>query len=209
MQFSEILQLNKGVHEPAEERMFAEVLKYIPDGGTIIELGSYWAFYSMWFYKEVANARVYCIEPNENSINLGIHNCKINHVNANFTKGAIGNGKSNINIKNFLKEKDIEFTDILHSDIQGSELIMLENVATLLDDRKIRYLFISTHSQELHYSCLELLQRHDYRIIANADVENETFCFDGIIVSCHKDNLDIPQTSLGNRRHTPLKLCGY
>ena len=43
--FSQIFTLNKGAHEPAEERMFAEVLEHIPSGGTIIELGAYWAFY--------------------------------------------------------------------------------------------------------------------------------------------------------------------
>ncbi|MFQ5952839.1 MAG: hypothetical protein ACE5JK_05495, partial [Candidatus Omnitrophota bacterium] len=48
-----VLTTNKGVHEPQQERIFKEVLKYIPEGGTMIELGSYWAFYSMWFKKEI------------------------------------------------------------------------------------------------------------------------------------------------------------
>ena len=47
------------------------------------------------------------------------------------------------------------------------------------------------------------------RIIADADFDNETFCSDGIIVSCHKNNLDIPYTSLGNRQHTPLRMSMY
>jgi len=208
-QFSDILYLNKGVHEPAEERMFSEALKYIPEGGTMVELGSYWAFYSMWFYKEITNADVYCIEPNKNYINVGINNFKLNSFKGDFTQGAIGNGNTNIDINNFIIEKNIECIDILHSDIQGSELVMLNSISSLLDDKKIRYLFISTHSQNIHFSCLELLQMHNYRIIADADFDNETFCSDGIIVSCHKNNLDIPYTSLGNRQHTPLRMSMY
>src|SRR5581483_4352870 len=32
----------KGHHEPQEEKVFYEVLKYIPPNATMIELGSYW-----------------------------------------------------------------------------------------------------------------------------------------------------------------------
>ena len=35
---------NKGVHEPQEEYAFAEILPFIPAKGTMMELGSYWAF---------------------------------------------------------------------------------------------------------------------------------------------------------------------
>ena len=211
--FSKIFHMNKGVHEPAEERMFGEVLQYIPEGAVIIELGAYWAFYSMWFFKAVANAKVYCVEPSKNNMQMGIDNCVLNNVKADFTQGKIGanyNGqpdrkKDNLSVRNFAQEKGIEFIDILHSDIQGSELEMLNDIAPLLDEKKVGYLFVSTHAQELHYSCVDLLKKHDYRIVASADFANETFCFDGIIVACHKDNMDIPYTSLGNRKHTPLR----
>lgn len=201
--FSKIFIMNKGAHEPAEERMFAEVLEHIPAGGTIIELGAYWAFYSMWFYKKIPDAKVFCIEPNRKNREIGINNCKINNVKANFAKGKIGN--DGLSLKKFISNNGIGFVDILHSDIQGSEVMMLEDISPLLDEQKIGYLFVSTHSQELHNSCVEILDRHDYRIVASADVDDETFCFDGIIVSCHKDNLDIPYTSLGCRKHTPLR----
>jgi len=59
--FSGILTINGGCHEPAEERMFQEVLKFIPENGTMIELGCYWAFYSIWFNKTIKNAQNYCI----------------------------------------------------------------------------------------------------------------------------------------------------
>ena len=157
----------------------------------------------MWFYKEVANATVYCIEPNKKNIVVGINNCKINNVKAKFIQEKIGDGKKSL--KKIINENGLEFIDILHADIQGSEVEMLKDISPLLHERKIGYLFVSTHSQDLHYSCVELLKEHNYRLIASADYDDETFCFDGIIVSCHQDNLEIPHVSLGNRKHTRLR----
>eukprot|EP00966_Prymnesium_polylepis_P296337 6845725-Prymnesium_polylepis.1 len=59
---SQILRLNKGVHEPAEERLFAEVVGRMPHGAVMIELGSYWAFFSSWFGRAVPRARIFCVE---------------------------------------------------------------------------------------------------------------------------------------------------
>ena len=46
--FSEILSLNRGVHEPLEEYVFQEVLARLPIGPSMLELGAYWGHYSMW-----------------------------------------------------------------------------------------------------------------------------------------------------------------
>ena len=40
-----LIRENKGVHEPEEEYAFQEILKSIPAGGCMLELGSFWAFY--------------------------------------------------------------------------------------------------------------------------------------------------------------------
>jgi hypothetical protein len=202
--FSSILVTNGGCHEPAEERMFQEVLNFIPNNGCMIELGSYWAFYSLWFNKHVNNARNYCIEPSREALQVGIDNCKRNGVtNIDFTEGFIG--ANAVRVSEFVKDKKIDFIDILHSDIQGYEMEMLTDIVGLLKDKKIRYIFISTHSDDLHTQCLTLLTECDYRIIAQADFETETFCYDGILVACHKDTLEIPYTDLGVRKHTPLR----
>ena len=201
--FSQILILNKGCHEPAEERLFELILKDIPENGTMIELGSYWAFYTIWFNKFVKNAKNYCIEPELNNLNLGKKNCEINNIiNVDFTQGFIGN--SNINLNNFVLEKNIDYIDILHSDIQGYELEMLEDIKDLLKNNKIKYLFISTHSDDLHYKCINFLELNNYRIIASADFETETFCFDGIIVACHSSNKTFNRYKIGNRKFTKL-----
>ncbi len=54
---SAMLQANRGVHEPQEERVFRMVLPEMPAGSVMLELGCFWAFYSLWFKTDVANAR--------------------------------------------------------------------------------------------------------------------------------------------------------
>ena len=54
---NEIISQLKGVHEPQEERVFYEVLKHIPAGATMVEAGCYWGYYSMWFARQVQDAR--------------------------------------------------------------------------------------------------------------------------------------------------------
>ena len=206
--FSNILVQNKGCHEPGEERMFELILKDIPENGVMIELGSYWAFYTIWFNTVIKNAKNYCIEPDLNNLKLGKQNCLLNNVNnVDFTQGFIG--KTQVNLLNFVREKKIENIDILHSDIQGYELEMLKDVTELLIQKKIKYLFISTHSNNLHSKCIDLLKSCNYRIIASADFQTETFCFDGIIVACQATNQTFGNYSLGNRKYTPLRNTPY
>lgn len=45
--FSQLLIINRGVHEPLEEFVFQELLKSMPEVPQMIELGAYWAHYSM------------------------------------------------------------------------------------------------------------------------------------------------------------------
>jgi hypothetical protein len=152
--FSQILQINKGCHEPGEERMFQIILKYINDGATMIELGSYWSFYTIWFNKFIKNAKNYCIEPEQSSLEVGMYNCKLNNVIADFTQGFIDN--DNINLLDFIKNKNIDSIDILHSDIQGYEYLMLNQIIELLEKKKIKFLFISTHSNDIHFTPLHI-----------------------------------------------------
>ena len=134
-------------------------------------------------------------------------NCELNNVTADFTHGFIGH--KHINICDFMRDKKLENIDILHSDIQGYELEMLSDIKELLQKNKIKYLFISTHSNDLHYKCVDLLKNNNYRIIASADFESETFCFDGIIVACHSSNNTFRTYNLGNRKFTKLRSEPY
>ncbi len=198
--FVDIFKLNQGVHEPQEERMFMEVLKHVPENGTIIELGSYWAFYSMWFNKEIKNANCYMIEADSEALEIGKNNFKINNMTGKFFSGFIKKGE--IEIDNFIEKENIDSVDILHSDIQGYELEMLKTCKKAIAEKKIKYFFISTHGQELHYDCLNYLESNGYEIIASADFNEETFCYDGVLVARLKKLNGVQPTNIGARKKT-------
>lgn len=185
-EIARLLYENKGVHEPQEERVFAEVLKAIPSNGTMIELGSFWSFYSMWFKQKVDGAKNYMIEPDSFNIESGRRNFALNGMEGDFTRAFVSGHSAKgdprtICIDDFVKEKGIDFIDILHSDIQGYEYEMLKGAVDTIRSKKIAYVFISTHTNEIHNNCLNFLRKHEFFIIANADLDT-TYSQDGIIV---------------------------
>jgi len=186
---SEIISACRGHHEPQEERAFHEVLKHIANNAVMIELGSFWAYYSMWFNQSVLNAKNYLIDIDEPTLNVGKLNFGVNNMSGNFYIDSVPNFK----LENFLKTNNIEFVDILHVDIQGWEYHMLLDSQTSLD--KIGYFFISTHTdqfntghhwgspkEKLHESCLEFLLDNNYIILCEHNM-SESFSHDGLIVA--------------------------
>ena len=58
-----------------------------------------------------------------------------------------------------LKKKQLSHVAVLHSDIQGYELEMLRGARQLFSERRVDYVFISTHGIWLHLKCLDFLDR--------------------------------------------------
>ena len=186
--YSHLLKINKGVHEPQEERVFQEVLKYIPSGGVMLELGSFWSFYSIWFQKQVLNGVNYMIEPDYLSLLKGKINFRINGFQGNFTNASISHTSIKnqpipvITVDDFLKKNRIKKLNILHSDIQAEEYNMLKGSINSFDAGLIDFVFISTHSNDLHKKCIKFLSDKKYEIIADIDLY-KTFSVDGLIVA--------------------------
>ena len=201
--FSKILLSNKGVHEPQEERMFMEVLKFIQPGATMIELGAYWAFYSMWFQQQIPNAKNFMIEPNVDNLRCGINNFKLNNMTGLFFHGGIGVG--GIDFYKFLFYNKINYIDVLHMDIQGAEFYFLNTFTEIFTMKKVGYVFISTHNQDLHIKCLQFLKDVNYMILASADFDNETFCYDGVLVARDSRLQGLSQIQLNVRKKYPNK----
>jgi hypothetical protein len=201
-EFIKILKYNLGVHEPSEERAFDKVLSKLSDGSVMIELGSYWSWYSIWFSKFVKNSKVFCVEPDENNIKVGIKNFVLNNLTPNFIKGKVSN--KDFNPYTFFVEKKINNIDIVHCDIQGYELEMLEMIQPYLVENKIKYIFISTHSNKLHYDCINFLEKNDYKILCSCDFDNQTFQYDGFLLSCPNSLNEILPFNLGNRSKSKL-----
>ncbi|NEO65855.1 MAG: FkbM family methyltransferase, partial [Moorea sp. SIO4G2] len=180
------------VHEPQEELAFYMVLKEMPKQATMLELGAYWSFYSLWFHKSVHSPKCFLVEPLLSNFNYGKKNFSINGCTGNFTNAYVGrssglvNGNKQICVDKFLKEKEIDHLNILHSDIQGYEVEMLHGADKSLSARIIDYIFISTHSNQLHDQCINLLESKDYLILASANLD-ESFARDGVIVARRKE----------------------
>jgi len=195
--FIDILKYNLGVHEPSEERAFQKVLSVLKPESIMVELGSYWSMYSLWFRKTIKNSRSFCFESVEENLNLGQRNFDLNNIEGEFVQAEIGIEK--FNLCNYLKNYSFDFIDILHSDIQGNELEMLDNMSPFFEDQKIKYVFISTHSQILHESCIEFLNKKNYKILCSCDFDNETYHCDGFILSCPENLNEINPFFIGNR----------
>ena len=183
-----LLQENQGVHEPQEELVFERVIASMPPNAAMMELGSYWAYYSMWFASRVANAQCFMIEPDPHKMNFGKLNFQRNGLKGTFKLGFISdhtNYRSSIptlHVDELMTNFRINFLHILHSDIQGYELAMLRGAERAIADKKIGYFFISTHSNQLHEDCKTLLREKGYVIVCDANLD-ESYSVDGLIVA--------------------------
>lgn len=210
---TQIIEKMKGHHEAQEEKVFHEVLKVIPAGSTMIELGSYWAYYSMWFQKSVKEARNFMIEPAKSSIECGMKNFQLNGMRGDFTQAFVGHTSSpdwqqpelrpkmedvrQVCIKDFVQARGIERIAILHSDIQGFEYDMLRGCGGMLDEKKISFFFISTHGLKVHFQCRSHLIHKDYALIAE-HTPKESYSEDGLIVASASPNA-IPPVEISKR----------
>lgn len=184
-----LLVKNKGIHEPQEEYIFQQVLPYFPAGASMLELGSFWSFYSMWFAKEVPEARNFMLEPVELNLKIGKYNFEMNQVKGTFLKGYAGDkagtapdGITIYSMESIAQELKLNYLDLLHCDIQGFEKEFLEGAKGWLSQKKIGWLFISTHSEEIHAYCRALIQAQGYEIKADISLA-DSYSVDGLITA--------------------------
>lgn len=183
--FSDILIINRGVHEPLEEYIFQEVLRQLPQEPVMVELGAYWGHYSMWLKREHPAAKVFMVEPDPENMEAGQGNFERHGFDGTFIQAFVG--KDNFQIDPFMKEHALQRLHILHADIQGFELEMLEGCRESLRQGKIDHIFVSTHSQDLHHRVVAMLVDAGMRIEASADFENESTSFDGLVFATRSD----------------------
>jgi hypothetical protein len=177
--FSQLLVLNRGVHEPLEEYVFQQVLKRLPDSPSMIELGAYWGHYSMWFKKARPNGGVILVEPDPACLKAGQDNFARNGFKGEFIQAFVRTGKFEVDA--FFRNRKIRQLDILHTDIQGFEAEMLQGAQDVLAKRRVHYLFVSTHSQAIHGTIVDGLGRLGYRVEISSDFDVQTTSFDGFV----------------------------
>jgi hypothetical protein len=197
---------NRGVHEPQEERAFGLVLPHLAPGSTMLELGAYWAYYSLWFATTVKDAQCFLVEPMSENLRSGERNFEINGAQGIFTQAFVGSsdrtdreGRKFVAIDPFCERNGIEHLAILHADIQGGEVDMLAGAKMLLRRKAVDWIFISTHSNKLHYECVEILKSYGYLVMASADLD-ETYSTDGLLVAKADAALEPAAIEISNKR---------
>lgn len=225
---SRIIANLRGHHEPQEELVFHHLLKHVRPGSLMVEVGSYWAYYTNWFLGAVAGGEAVCLEPDAAHIECGRRNMEINGRRAAFINACVGaqdspsqalrresDGRTvhvpchDMNgVLRLVRGRPVE---ILHIDAQGAEVGFLSSMREVAADRKVRFVMVSTHhesisgSPQTHDECRRLLLRMGAIIMAEHTIE-ESFSGDGLIAaSLSRDDrgLCLPCVSL-NRAEDSL-----
>jgi FkbM family methyltransferase len=215
---TEVIRRLRGHHEPQEEKVFAAVLDCLPESATMVELGSFWAYYSMWFHKSVKQPRCILVEPIAEKLEAGKSHFQMNAMTGTFLRGFVGSADNPeamfndwdgaryqlpmFSVDGLMERFRLSRIDVLHADVQGAETDMLRGAERALHERRIGFLFISTHGCE-HGPCLARLAAHGYHIIA-AHTPLESFSGDGLIVA-HAPGLSGPDHVEISRRTPPFR----
>lgn len=204
---SEIILNLKGHHEPQEEKVFYEVLRRLDKPGAMIELGAFWAYYSLWYKLKFPNSLVISCEPDPLNIDIGKNNAELNDLDINFIQSAAGSAdnkrvvfrpdSSDYNgdvdtivrtVDGISKEYKIKELSLLHIDVQGSELDALNGAIDMIKSKSVRFLFVSTHHYSIsgvpsiHLDCIDWIIKQDGYIITEHNV-TESYSGDGLIVA--------------------------
>jgi hypothetical protein len=192
-----LLEENGGVHEPQEEKIFQQVLSLMPPAAVMLELGAFWGFYSLWFASRVEKARCFLVEPVWANLNAGRLNFAMNGLSATFIYGYVGARYRRqpflppvVAVDWLIREHGLEKIHLLHSDIQGCERQMLDGMEQATREGRIDWIFISTHSDQLHHKCRAWLVARGWAIVADANSE-ESYSVDGLLAA-HRHGLDMP-----------------
>jgi hypothetical protein len=192
----QLLEENGGVHEPQEEKVFQQVLPLMPSGAVMLELGAYWGFYSLWFKSRVEKASCFLVEPVWANLNAGRLNFALNGLPATFINGFVGPRYRRqvfrapvVTVDWLMREHRLEKVHLLHCDVQGYEREVLEGAEQAVRQRRIDWIFISTHSNQLHADCRTWLVKRDWEVVADANLE-ETHSVDGLLVA-HRIGLEV------------------
>jgi FkbM family methyltransferase len=194
----------QGHHEPQEEVLFAELLRHLRPDATMIELGGFWSFYSIWFLSHQPLRRSFVVEPDPHHLDVGRANARLNDCVPVFVQAFVGGQAAPpapfltesqgvfelpcVSVPHIMATYGIEHLDLLHCDAQGVEFAVVESCLELAAAGRLEWLVVSTHTHHIsndpltHQRCLASLRRAGAIILAEHDVQ-ESFSGDGLIVA--------------------------
>jgi FkbM family methyltransferase len=205
---TDIIRQLRGHHEPQEELAFHVVLERLvataPRRPVVMELGAWWAYYSLWALHRLPAARAICVEPDPAYLEQGRRNFALNGCTGEFLQAAVGQQAQPP--QPFLCESDglehavpfeglgslldrfgVERLDLALVDVQGAEVPLLDGARDLLRAGRVRFMVISTHHHQIsgdpltHQRCVMLLRDLGAHVITEHTVA-ESFTGDGLVV---------------------------
>ena len=201
---TELIRRLRGHHEPQEELVFHEIVRRAAPGTTMIELGCFWSYYSLWFSHAVPDARLLLLEPFAEHLEAGRRNLELNGVEGTFVQALVGERSDDstfivgddrivrpvptLSVDDFAARSGVDRVELLLIDVQGAELDALKGSSALIARGALRFVCVSTHHHEIandplmHQRCVRFLEEHGAHIIAQHNVI-ESFSGDGLIVA--------------------------
>ena len=178
---SEIIARLQGHHEPQEEVMFHEILRHVGPSATMLELGGFWSYYSLWFLKGFGARRAIVLRAGSVSYCGWADQCcaQQRHEHRIYSRQRRGGERRpapvsdrdfrvvqipEFSVSDILASRKIEALDILHCDTQGAETAVIASCEPLLKSRKIMFGVFSTHAHQIsgdpltHQRCLAMLE---------------------------------------------------
>lgn len=202
-----IIEGLRGHHEPQEELVFHHLLTHARPGTHMVELGAYWAYYTLWFLKSVPEGRALCVEPDPANLAVGQANADLNDMSdrITFLQGWVGGTEHDeqalipestgsplklpsLDMARVLDRVNGTPIEVLHIDAQGAEYPFLRSMADAVGQGKVRFLVMSTHhssisgSPRTHRDCLRLVTSLGGHVLCEHSVQ-ESFSGDGLIVA--------------------------
>lgn len=163
----------------------------------MIEVGSNQAYYSLLFKHILGkeNTTNIMIEPYVPYLELGKKHFDINNCEGIFYNNGIGNDwviQTNQSIKNFQTEPitlykifenhQLTKIDVLHFDIDGSETKLLNENEKLFLNKKIKHVYILTHSDALHDECKQFFTNLEYSLYLDIPFHKRQVGSDGLLI---------------------------
>ncbi len=198
-----LIELLRGHHEPQEEAAVHEVLRHLGSHATMLEVGAFWSYYSLWFLKDRPHRRAFALEPDPAHLALGRRNAALNGLRPMFRQGVLAVGDArratlSTESSGWQEVDAVPLTeiaaalggriDLLLCDAQGAETDLVGALQGLSRTGAIGFVILSTHAEAItgdpltHQRCLRAMKALGAHVLAEHDV-HESFSGDGLIVA--------------------------
>lgn len=178
--------------EGVQVNLFEEILKKIKTKNPcMIELGCGEAVYSElfnnFFNNNCTNICTDILPRQIEKAKLICKNCKFYHGYSGKKTHLQEIKENNFDAKkifliNLFQENSIEKLNVIHMDIQGDEIYVLEEIEMENLFSKIQFYFVSTHGVDIHTKCLEKIKNYEIEINFLYDSPTSGGYGDGLIV---------------------------